>query len=281
MLRGLISVAAGLVAACHLAMSPAEAAPAFSRIVSLNACADQFLIALGLADRIAALGPLATDPVFSYYAKEAAALPVTDGSAESVLVLKPDLVLAGPFSGTLAKNVLRREGIHIEEVAIPQTIAEARQQILDVADLLGVAERGRVLAAEFDAALAKVPAAGTRPSALYLQRRLFVTGTGTLVDELLDRAGFANALEAAGLSGITRVDLERLAGIPADVLVLNGPATDAGDQGAAVLQHPLIERLFPAERRVMLPLATFVCGGPPLIEAIATLSAARQRLEAR
>ncbi|HOV04455.1 MAG TPA: ABC transporter substrate-binding protein [Kaistiaceae bacterium] len=275
MLFGLCAsaVAPGLVAA----PAPARAEPAFSRIVSLNVCADQFLIAFGLADRVVAFGPIVRDPVLSFYADRAGGLPTTAASAESVLLLRPDIVLAGPFAGLLAKRVLRAEGVRIEEIGIPQTIAEARRQILDLAAFFGVPERGAAIVAELDAVLAAVPD-GPRPRALYLQRRLFATGEGTLVDDLLAHTGFDNALSGTAPPGISRFSLESLAGIPADVLVLDGRGGGDGDQGAAVLLHPLVERLYPADRRIVLPLSSIVCAGPPLVEAVKTLVAARQRL---
>src|ERR1700760_771357 len=83
----------GLLAA--LALGAAGAAP--RRIVSLNACADQYLIALADKDQIVALTQFARDPNLSFYADRARGYPVSDGQAEAVLAMKPDLVIASPY----------------------------------------------------------------------------------------------------------------------------------------------------------------------------------------
>src|ERR1700721_4359183 len=69
------------------------------RIVSLNTCADQYLIALADKDQVAALTQFARDPGFSFYADRAKAYPVTQGQAEAVLALRPDLVITSPYQG--------------------------------------------------------------------------------------------------------------------------------------------------------------------------------------
>jgi len=74
--------------------APAAAAP--QRVVSLNLCADQFLVLVLPRERIAALSPLAEDPTLSAVAEQARGLPRVRPAAEAVLPLKPDLAVAGP-----------------------------------------------------------------------------------------------------------------------------------------------------------------------------------------
>jgi iron complex transport system substrate-binding protein len=85
---------------CALALAfamPAYAAP--RRIVSLDYCADQFVLALADRDQIAALsrGSQRDD---SYYRTRAAGIRQTRGTLEEVLALRPDLVIrnwGGPW----------------------------------------------------------------------------------------------------------------------------------------------------------------------------------------
>ncbi len=61
------------------------------RIVSLDYCADQYVLKLVEPQRILALSPDA-EKSFSYMREAARALPKVRPRAEDVLVLKPDLV---------------------------------------------------------------------------------------------------------------------------------------------------------------------------------------------
>ncbi|MGH6782919.1 MAG: ABC transporter substrate-binding protein, partial [Sphingomonadaceae bacterium] len=77
-----------ILAAAGFASLPAEARP--QRIVSLNLCADQYLMALADPQQIAALTPFARDPDMSAGAAMARKLPVARGHAEEVLARNPD-----------------------------------------------------------------------------------------------------------------------------------------------------------------------------------------------
>ena len=60
-----------------------------SRIVSINLCADELLVALADPEQIAALSPYATDPDLSFMAKEAAKFRHDAGTAETVVDIDP------------------------------------------------------------------------------------------------------------------------------------------------------------------------------------------------
>src|SRR3546814_11734130 len=65
-------------------------------------------------------------------------------------------------------------------------------QIRQVAAAVGHTERGEALIRAMNRDLAALPRAKRRGVAAYYQRRGYMTGTGTLVDDLLRRAGLVN-----------------------------------------------------------------------------------------
>src|SRR5580698_1660899 len=78
--------ALGGLGAASAGPSPAARPSPFAlphRIVSLNACADEYLIALADRDQVAALTQFATDPSLSFYAAKAKTYPMSRGDAES------------------------------------------------------------------------------------------------------------------------------------------------------------------------------------------------------
>ncbi|MFN0264174.1 ABC transporter substrate-binding protein [Tepidamorphus sp. 3E244] len=262
-----------LVAFCLVPASAAQAQDRPSRIVSVNMCADQLLLALADRDQIAALSWNAPRPALSYFADKADGYDLTRGNAEDVIVRKPDLVLAGPFSGGPAKAAMRRAGLNVEELGIPGTPQAAADQLETFGLLIGQGPRGAALAGELRDAFAPREMQGNRKlRALYLQRRGIVTGRATMMDALMRAAGLENALEA---DGFARLDAERLATVDVDLLILDGQGLtedgDAADQGAAMLAHPVLAARFPPSRRVVVPQAETVCPGPSLVRALERL----------
>lgn len=255
-----------LLAPLLLAAAPA-ARP--SRILSLNLCADQYLLALADRGQIAALGRFAGDPQMSAAAKTAQGLPVSRGSAEEVLALRPDLVIAGPMRAGELRALLQRRGTRVLELPPAESYREIVAQVRMVAAAIGHPERGEALVRRMDAGLAAIPHdAGHGATAAYYQRRGFLTGTGTLVDELLRRVGLRNLAEVLGKPALARVGLEEMARARPGWLVVETATDRVDDQGIEMLHHPLLAGI----PRLWLPQAWTVCGGPAYLDAASSLA---------
>lgn len=265
-----------------LAVAPvAAAAEAPERIVSINLCADELLIALADPGQIAGLSIYATDPKLSFFAKEAERFRHDVAEAEMVVELDPDLVLAGRFTKRATREMLKGLGYRVVELDSAKSIAESIAQIREVATLVGHPERGEALVAQIEAARVRAigAAEGDEPrTAAVYQRRGYVSGGDTLSSELLALIGFVNAGGAlAGASG-GFVPLERLIATPPDFLIVASLAPKPEDQGSALLAHPALVTLFPPEKRIALPERLTVCGGPSLPAALDWLSSEARRV---
>jgi len=251
------------------------------RIVSLNLCADQYLIALADRDQVAALTHYSRDPALSFHAAEARDWPVAEGNAEQVLMLAPDLIIASPFRRRETMELLAPFDFATLEIRPAQSFAQIVDQTRAIAAAIGHPERGERLIAELEAALAAVPPPEAGPPiAVHYQRRGFVTGTGTLLDEIMGRAGLANLAARLGRKSVGRVTLEEIVAAAPDLLLVSREDLDPRDLGTELLLHPVLQARYPADRRLVLPQAFTVCGGPPYPVAVELLSgqvrAARQ-----
>ena len=268
---------ASLMLAGTVAASRAEP-PA--RVVSMNVCADQYLLALADPHQIAALSLYADDAGIAYFADRARAYPRTAGNAEEVLGFDPDLVLAGTFTKTQSRAMLRRLGYHVVDLAPANDWDDVRAQTLLVAEALGHPERGERWIAILDAALddSETPAPSA-PRALQYQRRGFTAGTETLMDGIFASAGLVNAAGEAGIGSVGRMSMESLVRVAPDLVVFDRPDIALTDVGSDLLRHPALDRAVPESMQIVLPQRLTVCGGPSLAEAIATLRAVvRDRL---
>ena len=247
-------------------------------MVSINLCTDQLLLALADPDQIKGLSPFARDPARSWIREAAARFPILSGSAEEVLVRKPDLVLAGRYTKRATRDMLRANGIRIVEFEAATSVENVIEQIRRAGTLLGHPERAEAKVREIEAALARArkAAAGTPLSVLPLQRRGWVSGRNSLMTSFLETVGLRNA--GAALSGGGQlVTLEAVVALKPDLLLVSRSETRAEDQGSALLHHPALHAMYPPERRLVMPEQMTVCGGPEVGEALDRLAAEIER----
>jgi iron complex transport system substrate-binding protein len=259
-------------------------APSPSRIVSINLCADELLLALADPEKIVALSPYATDPEISFLAKEAENFRHDAGEAETVVGLKPDIVFAGRYTKLATRDMLARLGYTLVLLDAARSIDQSIVQIREVAALVGHSERGESLIGEIETAreraLAAAAGRASTPTAAAYQRRGYVTGAESLIGELLTTVGLTH--EGGNLVGGRGgfVPLERLVDISPDYLVVSAPARHAEDQGSALLAHPALNALYPPERRIIMPDVLTACAGPSLPAALDWLTAEVVRITA-
>jgi iron complex transport system substrate-binding protein len=242
--------AAALLAA--LLAFPAMAAP---RVVSLNLCTDQYLLALA-PEQAAAVTHLARDPTLSVMAAAARAVPTVRADAEAVLALRPDLVLAAPWGAQVTLAALARRGIRVERIALPDSFGAIRATTREIAALLDVPARGEALLAGFD-----LPPAPPRGLAIALEPRGLTAAPGSLRDAVLRAAGYENA------SGGRAMGLEALARRP-EVLLVVAPKPPTPSRATEFLAHPLLA----GHRRREVPAPLTICGGPWTARAVALLA---------
>ncbi|CAN7205257.1 helical backbone metal receptor [Phenylobacterium sp. LjRoot225] len=262
-----------------LGLAGAAHAPA-RRIISLNPCLDAILVGVAEARQIAALSHYSREPMVSSVGAAARRFAFTYESAEEVIALSPDLVLASRHSSLATRNALKRLGVAVELFATPDSVAESLAQVRRVADLAGQAERGRAEVARIEAALAAAaPPRGARPvRALVFQRNGFSSGPDTLIDDLLRRTGFRNAAVDYGATRTTDIALDAVVADPAEVLLSGETLPGAPTWGERVMRHPALEQLKGRIRVVGFPQRLMYCGGPNLVEAAGRLAAARRQI---
>ena len=262
--------------ACALSVRPAPAETP-QRIVSLNMCTDQLVLALADREQIVGLSRFAGDVTLSHAAEMADGFPHLPAAAEAVLTLEPDLVLAGRFTNRAAKDMLRRFDYRVEEVPFVRSLDDAREVIGLVAEMVGHPQRGDALIAAVDEALEAVRAEPDL-SALIIQRRGYATGSATLTGELMSALGIRLASDdLVGARG-GFADLETIIQSEPDVLIVSQLGRASEDQGTALLAHSALEQRYPASQRMELPERLTVCPGPSLIDAIEHIAGERDRL---
>lgn len=256
------------------------------RIVSINPCADALLMQLADAKHIRSISHYSHDRrATSIPLAQALKFKATSGTAEEIIAMRPDLVVASSIVAPATERALERLGIALVKLSIPQSVAESQQQITALAAIVGFAERGKQLNRRISAAFKKArPADNEKIPALIWRSGGLVPGAGTLPDELLRRTGFENRSSTYGLSQWDILPLEHLVARPPQVLFSNSSENQGENKAGAarpdrMLSHPVIKKLSHRITIADYPARLLHCAGPTLIDAAETLSAARRKLQ--
>jgi iron complex transport system substrate-binding protein len=252
------------------------------RIASLNVCTDQLLLALADPAQILGLSPYSRDATQSAAAEQARNYPKLSGSAEDVLVLKPDVVVTGLFDRRATRELLKQRGLRLIEFdVVPGSLAEVKDQIRAMGDIAGHPDRATAQIAKLDAAITRArSAAAHRPfRVLPLWRRGWVSGKGSLISLLFAEAGLINAAGELGIASGGFASLEAIVDLKPDLILVSEVADFAEDEGSALLLHPALEKFYPPAKRLVLPERLTVCGGAMLAEALDLLVAQLERIE--
>jgi iron complex transport system substrate-binding protein len=272
---------AGMLATSTAAAGQTAATAFPQRIASFNLCADQLVVALADPGQVAGLSPYAADPVLSVVAEKARAFPRLDWQAESTIKLDPDLVLVGPSDRPATRRMLAAQGVRVVDVDFIADLPAARAQIRRFAALFGHPERGEILIAGLDEAVARLKALPRAPyaTALIIERGGYTAGPQSLAATLVAQAGLRPPEGSPqGYGGF--LPLERLLMLQPDVVFLKDAPQEARDQGALYFTHPALRALYPPSRRIALPTRFTLCGGPALVAALDYLTAELSQMAA-
>ena len=266
----LLAVFAALVRSAPLGAEPAPA----KQVISLNLCTDQLLMALADPGQIAALSPLARDPLLSNMAEEAQTFRIIKPRSETLLQIQPDLVLTAPYEHRLTRQILTNHRIEIMTMGVWTSLEAGKEQIRQLARRLGHIDRGQMLINRIDEAMSRVVPVSTARSMLEIERRLYVPGTQSLVADLVRQWGLTNHADRLGVGQGGFVALERLLGDRPDVLLVTDSSPMVEDMGIALLRHPALNTVFDEKRRIGIPTRLSLCGGPQTPALIRHLSQA-------
>ncbi|GAO77869.1 MULTISPECIES: ABC transporter substrate-binding protein [unclassified Sphingopyxis] len=256
--------------------APRAKAPAIpQRIVSINLCADQLVLALADRAQIAGLTKNATDIEMSGEASKARGIPLLSNSAEQILAIEPDLIVGMPASRSAALRALPRQDYPLLDLATANTLGEIYTSIRETAAAVGHPERGSALIARMQAELAGLPKPGKGRVAAYYQRRGYMTGTGTLIDELMGRVGLVNLAGKLGKPPLSQLSLEEMVAAKPDFLIVESATDVVTDQGSEMLHHPAIKDI----PRISIPQAWTVCGSPAYTQAARSMTAQIARID--
>lgn len=265
-LAAILTLAAGAVP-----ITPGEpsVAPPPRRIVSVNLCADQLVLDLADRGQIAGLSRNAADPSLSAAAAKAVGLSIMRDSAETLLVSNPDMIVAIPKSRSGALQMLGAQNYRTIDAPSAATYQQIVDQLRKVGAAVGHPDRADAIIRRMAARLAVLAAStGRGRIAAYYQRRGYMTGTGTLIDDLMKRLGLVNLADKLGKPPLSQLSLEELVAARPDFIIMESATATVTDQGTEMLHHPVLRDI----PTLWIPQAWTVCGSPEYVLAAESLA---------
>jgi iron complex transport system substrate-binding protein len=227
-------------------------------IVSLDLCTDWMLLKYADPSQVRAYSPL----LYKYRADWVpAGLPVHDGSLEGILQLEPGLLISGEYNAIMLRKRLQQLGENVEVLSLPITLGGIREYQTRFLALIGAGSE---------------PAAADRErtypprhrSLLLLGANGIGTGADTLENDLLQKAGWDNYIEARGYVSLR---MERIVANPPDAIYSSAPLSNS--LANLFVRHPAIQALMSASETPRTENWRWRCPGPWSLELIRELAA--------
>ena len=246
------------------------------RVVSLNLCADAYLMAFAKPEQILGLTQQSSDPTLSAFVEEASNFNVSGGRIANILEQKPDIIITNNYSPPPNKALMDRLGIKIVKLDAANSYQTARTEILQLGKAIHRLEAAKAYLAQLDKDLEDVRHTKLTymPSIINYQRRGIVVGETHILDDIIQLAGAQNLGRETGRT-IGPMSLENLIRLKPDY-VLSISENDeqihkAQDRGSEILSHQALQKMFSAEQHIYIPQNLTVCAGATTPKAVAHL----------
>lgn len=259
----------------HNSPAPNTASPT---MVSMDYCADQYLLALVDKDQIIGLSADSTS-VYSFFSDQAKDIPQLSGSSEEILALKPDIVLRHWRGGPQIDALFKRASIRALTIPYASSPDEALQSLVDLGDQIGRGDRARAFADKRTAMRNKLE---TMPSsnlkALYVTPSGYTAGVNTSVNAIITSAGLSTVADDYSLQGWQPLPLEAIAQTKPDLIVTSYFELPRPASRWSLSQSPLVSQLLKNQPVINLPASMLSCNGLFDIDATAYIQSEALKL---
>ncbi len=196
------------------------------RIASATLASDEILLELVGAEALVGVTRFIDDPHLSLDAGAApAAIPRIEARAERLLPLSPDLAVVANFTRAETVHITQAAGVPLLRLGAFTSFEDVFANIRRLAAATGTetkAERWIRTLRERVHRIEDRSAAAPPPRVLYLAGGTYTAGRGSLVDEILTRAGAHNCARDVGLEGSVPIATEVAIALQPEMVLMTG-----------------------------------------------------------
>jgi iron complex transport system substrate-binding protein len=194
------------------------------RIVSTYLGGDEILSELVARERVIAVSAYADDPSTSncrdVFPPD---VPRLRTDPETIVALDPDIVCVAGFTEPDTLRLLAGAGLRLLRWSRFESFADVTAELALFGAALGAEARAAELTADLQRLLADLERRLTgvrRVRVVYYDPPTYTMGRGTLVDEILARAGAHNAVNDLGVIGPGQIGIETVIALDPEVIVM-------------------------------------------------------------
>lgn len=243
-------------------------------IVSLDYCADQYVLTLAKRSVIMALSSEAGRN-YSYYREKATGIPTIKGTISEVVFYQPDIVLESYNVAPRLKQFTDRLDIKLLSLnyGFDQEVIYKNLSALGAA--LGEAEKAEQLITQAQREILTLQQAPkTSLTAVYLTPSGYTAGSGTFVDTIIRMAGFQTYASKHDLKGWLTLPVELIVMDPPDIVITSFYDTNLVSQSNwSHARHDRIKGMLTSIPSIDLPGSMLACGGLFFVEAVKAIRA--------
>lgn len=255
-------IGAGFGAASALLLNtPLQASEDAHTIVSVDYCADQFVLALAAPQQIMALSKDAQSP-FSFYAEHAKSFPLTRGSSEQILTMQPDITVRQWYGARATDRLYERAGIKSISIGFAGTPEGNFDNLITFAEKIGRTSAAKAFVDKRKALIKSFEIAPkAKGKALYITPGGFSAGRGTFVHHIINLAGFTTTADTYGQTGWAPLPLEAIVNTPPDVIITSFNDLETERSRWSASNYPLIKDLLESKPVIDVPSRYLSCSG--------------------
>lgn len=240
-------------------------------VASINLCTDQLVLSVADPAQILSLSWLASDPEESMLAAEAARYPQNYGSAEEVIQVGADVVLAGTLTSPFTRELLRRLGARLVEIEPEMSLDDTYRNLLTVGLAIDRAAEAELMVAGMRDRVAEIRARAPDPArnAVVVRPGGFTIGRETLANDLLELAGLRN--DVAELDRWGSLSVEALLRASPEFVVITRYRMNEASLANSFLAHPALADFGAEQKTLAIEARQVACGAPASLDAAEAL----------
>ncbi len=257
----------GLCAVALILFVPWNAYAQMPKAVSLDYCADQYLMSLGDVSQIMAISKYATDQ-FSFYEKKAKELKKFNANTEELLMMKPDVVIATDGAYNVLPT-LKRYNINTispkygyDQKTLYENLRYLGKALNRVSQAESIIDNYKIKWSE----LKKLPHQDIKIA--YITPSGYTAGTGTFINDIIKLAGYSTFSDRHKIIGWQPLSLELLLTNPPDLIITAFfDQKDVHVSHWSLTRHPRIKNMIKEIPTLAVPNHLLSCNGLFSVEA--------------
>lgn len=237
-------------------------------VMSLDYCADQYVLSLAKRNQIIALSDAAEDQ-FAYHRDRAKGIPKNGSSIAEVVTYEPDIAVQTYPNAARMKEITKRAGIKLINTTYGRDIEIMFKNMNLIGDAIGRQEKAEAIIEEYKARLLNIKQSPqSNLTVSYLTPSGFTAGSGTFVDDIIKLSGFETYASKKHYAGWLELPLEDMIIDPPDIIITSFFDSNMDNQSRwSLSRHNHLLQMMRDIKTIHLPGALMACDGIFLIEA--------------